>query len=281
MKTDSETRPARTRDDADWRVAGAGRAALAGGAYEQRRDSPYHQIEYIAAGRGWVELGGLRQALAAGSVFAAGPDTRVGLRSDPARPLKRYHLWLDGPDAAARVVRSGLGRSRVRQVSTPGEIRDAWEWLVREMEAGGAASEAIGRALAEVVLLKLEAAGADAGARDAEGSRQTFERCRLLVDAEAARLRGAADLAAAAGLRTETLCRLFRRFLDTTPGAYLRRRRMRLASERLLEQGARVKQVAADLGFADAFHFSRVFKAEMGMTPKAWRERGSSGARRA
>ena len=125
-------------------------------------------------------------------------------------------------------------------------------------------------------------AARDAGAAvEDAGARASFERCRALADTEAARLRGAAELAAAAGLRTETLCRLFRRFLDTTPGAYLRARRMRLAAERLREPGARVKEVAAALGFADAFHFSRVFKAETGMTPKAWRQRAGGAERKA
>ena len=57
----------------------------------------------------------------------------------------------------------------------------------------------------------------------------------------------------------------------------MRRRRMRLAAERLRLPGARVKQVAAELGFADAFHFSRVFKAELGVSPRACRGRAESG----
>jgi AraC-like DNA-binding protein len=53
---------------------------------------------------------------------------------------------------------------------------------------------------------------------------------------------------------------------------------MRLAAERLAAPGARVKEVAAELGFADAFHFSRLFKAELGMSPRAWRAARGVGA---
>ena len=256
-----------------WRVAGAGCETIAGGAYVQQREFPYSKLEYIAGGRGWVELGGLRQALGAGASYGVTPDTRLGLRSDAARPLRRYYLWLEGPGVEEVLGEAGLGRARVRMAASPGEVREAWEWLLREGEAASPRGAELVRALAEVLLLKL-ADARDAGAlATGEAARESFERCRALVDTEAARLRGASDLAAAAGLRTETVCRLFRRFLDTTPGAYLRARRMRLAAERLRAPGARVKEVAAELGFADAFHFSRVFKAETGLAPRAWRAR--------
>lgn len=259
----------REREGGAWRVVGGGCEVIEGGAYLTRRDFPYHRVEYIVSGRGWAELGGLRQALAAGAAYAVGPDVRFGLRSDPGRPLRRYYLWLEGEGAAGLAAAAGLGRARVRFVSAPGEIREAWEWLLREGAGSGPRSEALVSRLSEVVLLKL-ADARDAGEATAEGARESFERCRALADTDAARLRGAADLAAAAGLRTETVCRLFRRFLDTTPGGYLRARRMRLAAGRLCAPDARVKEVAAELGFADAFHFSRVFKAEMGVSPKAW-----------
>ncbi len=259
-----------------WRVVGAGWEALAGGAYVQRRDFPFWSVEFIAAGRGRAELGGLGQALAAGRVYATTPETRLGLRGEAGRGLRRYYLWLAGPGAQARIEAAGFERSRVRLVAVPGEIREAWEWLLLEGSRPGEGGVDLARALAEVLLLKLAQARDAGGLEETEGARESFERCRALADSDAVRLRGAAELAGAAGLRVETLCRLFRRYADTTPGAYLRRLRLRLAAERLREPGARVKQVAAELGFADAFHFSRVFKAEWGVSPRVWRGRAES-----
>ena len=257
-------------------MAGAGWEALEGGVYLARREFPFWAVEFIAAGRGRAELGGLGQALVTGRFFATTPETRLGLRGEAGRGLRRYYLWLDGAGAEGRIAAAGLERPRVRMAVAPGEIREAWEWLLREGARPGGAGAVLARALAEVLLLKLADARDAGGVEPEEGARETFERCRALADGEAVRLRGAAELAGAAGLRVETLCRLFRRYGDTTPGAYLRRRRMRLAAERLRLPEARVKQVAAELGFADAFHFSRVFKAELGVTPRAWRARVES-----
>jgi AraC-like DNA-binding protein len=263
-----------------WRVVGGGWEALAAGSYAQRRDFPYWEIEYIVGGRGQAEVSGRREALASGSVYVVGPETRRGRRSDVRRPLRRHYLWLDGAGAEAALRAAGLADGRVRRVEAPGEAREVFEWILREGAGRGAGAEEIVAHLARVLLLKLSAAR-EAGAAPAAGpggaetgdasARTSFERCRELIDAEAARLKSTAEIAAAAGLRSETVCRLFKRFLDTTPGDYLRGRRVRLAAVRLREPGARVKEVAAALGFADAFHFSRVFRAETGMSPRAWR----------
>lgn len=268
-----------------WRVVGGGWEALAAGSYAQRRDFPYWELEYIVGGRGQSEVAGRREALAAGAAYGIGPETRRGRRSDVRRPLRRYYLWLEGAGAEAALAAAGLAEGRVRLVEAPGEAREAFEWILREGARPGAAAEAVIEHLARILLLKLAAARGAAAAPVAgpggeapgdDSARASFERCRALVDAEAARLKSTAEIAAAAGLRSETVCRLFKRFLDTTPGDYLRGRRVRLAAERLREPGARVKEVAAALGFADAFHFSRVFRAEMGVTPRAWRAAGGA-----
>ena len=68
------------------------------------------------------------------------------------------------------------------------------------------------------------------------------------------------------------LCRLFRRYDHQTPHQFLMRRKMHLAAERLQQPELLVKQVAAQLGFADPFHFSRTFKRVFGLSPEAFRQ---------
>ncbi len=68
------------------------------------------------------------------------------------------------------------------------------------------------------------------------------------------------------------LCRLFRRYDHQTPHQFLMRRKMHLAAERLQQSDLLVKQVAAQLGFADPFHFSRTFKRVLGLSPEAFRQ---------
>ncbi|MFN6192040.1 MAG: helix-turn-helix domain-containing protein, partial [Planctomycetia bacterium] len=62
-------------------------------------------------------------------------------------------------------------------------------------------------------------------------------------------------------------CRLFRRFDNSSPYQYLLRQRMSLAADLLTHDGLLVRQVAAYLGFADQYQFSRAFKRVSGISP--------------
>ena len=75
-----------------------------------------------------------------------------------------------------------------------------------------------------------------------------------------------ADLAAEAGLSRFHLLRAFRRQTGLTPHAYLIDARVRRARARL-KSGEAPAHVAVSCGFADQAHFTRCFKARMGVTP--------------
>ena len=50
------------------------------------------------------------------------------------------------------------------------------------------------------------------------------------------------------------------------------RLKMNAAAEQLTQPGALVKNVAADLGFMNPFHFSRVFKSVFAVAPDRFRK---------
>ena len=64
------------------------------------------------------------------------------------------------------------------------------------------------------------------------------------------------------------LSRLFQRFGHTTPYRFLTKLKMNRAATLLLDQRMFVKEVAEQLGFIDAFHFSRTFKRIYGISPE-------------
>ena len=78
-----------------------------------------------------------------------------------------------------------------------------------------------------------------------------------------------ADLARASGLSTSGLVGACRRQLSTTPMAALAEARLLRARELLSGGGHAVKDVAAACGFANPFHFSRVYRARFGHPPSA------------
>ena len=82
------------------------------------------------------------------------------------------------------------------------------------------------------------------------------------------------DLAAAAGLQRSRFAERFKSWCGRPPIAFLRRYRIDRAAELLDQEPERsLASIASACGFADAFSFSKAFKAELGMSPSAYRER--------
>lgn len=81
-------------------------------------------------------------------------------------------------------------------------------------------------------------------------------------------------VAQACGMSRRSLYTAFNT-LNLTPHAYIMRCRLALASELLsAPDGKRtITQVAYELGFSDAAHFSRAFSERFGMSPSQWRTR--------
>lgn len=86
------------------------------------------------------------------------------------------------------------------------------------------------------------------------------------------------ELAKACGLGVRQFLRRFRADVGLSPGQYALGRRVALAADALARGGETVDAIAARLGFADRFHFSKVFRARVGQPPAAYRR--MHGARR-
>jgi AraC-like DNA-binding protein len=65
--------------------------------------------------------------------------------------------------------------------------------------------------------------------------------------------------------------RIFEAVTGTTPHQYLLRLRLRRAAMRLRIEPAKVLDIALDCGFGDISNFNRAFRAEFGVSPRAWR----------
>jgi AraC-like DNA-binding protein len=75
------------------------------------------------------------------------------------------------------------------------------------------------------------------------------------------------ELAGVAAMSPSTLTRAFRAAVGRTPLAHVRRLRMERAQHLLLTSEMSLEAVATDLGYADAFSFSKAFRRETGVSP--------------
>jgi AraC-like DNA-binding protein len=80
-----------------------------------------------------------------------------------------------------------------------------------------------------------------------------------------------ARLARLAGLSPFHFLRIFESLTGVTPHQYVIRARLRHAATRLQTESDRILDVALDSGFGDVSNFNRTFRAEFGVSPRAFR----------
>lgn len=82
-----------------------------------------------------------------------------------------------------------------------------------------------------------------------------------------------ASVAAAAGLSPHWFSELFTKRTGLPPWQWLTGLRIERAKRLLVEHDWPVIRIALEVGFADPSYFARVFRAQTGLTPRAWRAR--------
>jgi AraC-like DNA-binding protein len=106
---------------------------------------------------------------------------------------------------------------------------------------------------------------------------KTLEFIREVARRDPAPAVALADLARAAHVSAEHLCRLFRRTLNVGPLECLRLARLERAAALVGRSNLTFKEIAGITGFANPFHFSMAFKAAYGMAPRRYRAAVSAG----
>lgn len=169
---------------------------------------------------------------------------------------------------------AGAGRA-VRGFSVPSlpPLRDSAA-LVAEACRGLLGGEVDWEALAIRVAAgaaRLSLRGSGAAIIDPPGAERRVSDVVREIERSSARELPLSHLAALAGLSPFHFLRTFRRITGLTPHQYLRRVRLREAALRLADGGTRVIDAAFASGFNDLSAFNRAFRAEFGLSPRAYR----------
>lgn len=236
-----------------------------------RHHFPYYSIEYVARGQGNLRLQGNRHELHPGRVFSYGPDISHDLTSDPQNTLVKYFVDFAGTGAPKLLEKAGIKPGTAAQMLPPDALAPLFDELIASGLRGGRDSTELCTKLLECLALKI--ATVQAPLQDTDTSALAFyQECRSYIEQNFERLRTLEQVAAECHSSVSYLCRLFRRYDDLTPYQYLLKLRMRQAAEKLLRPHALIKQVAEETGYADPFHFSRVFRSVLGVSPAQFKK---------
>ena len=231
-----------------------------------RATFPYYAIEYVARGSGEVQLKHHRYPLQRGSLFSYGPGIPHHISGSVADPLVKYFVDFAGSGAHELLRSCHLLPGHVSQVFPANGLDTIFDEIIESGCKVGHGNIALCTKLLECLALKI--AGTRAPLEAAETlAFSTYQQCRNLIAQHYLRLRTLREISTELNVTSAHLCRLFQRYDHQSPYQLLLHLKMNAAAERLGQAGALVKQVAEEMGFSDPFHFSRVFKSVLGVSP--------------
>lgn len=230
-----------------------------------RRVLPEHMVHLVSAGGHVGTVAGRAVRTAPGAMLWVPPGVEQVLRQGD-EPFSM--VFLRFTVAGARMP---AGEPPVRQAVPEALILG--DRILEEHLARRPGREARLRALlVQLFVAWWRATTTVAGGIDAI----TLDRIERTVDADPARRWTPAALARIAGLSPTWFARRFRRSVGHAPRRWLMERRIQQAAVAVLADRRPIGAIAADFGYGDLFLFSRQFRAVMGVSPRAWRQRHGS-----
>lgn len=236
-----------------------------------RENFPWFCLEFVNRGSGWLHLGQAGHELRAGSFFLYGPEMSHQIESSPEHPMGKYFVGFTGCGVEAFFQRYGIHPGLVARCLKSETIRRTFDTLLDR----GVRKSALARPLCALITRQLLLMCRDDAAELVNTESPAFAaytRVCALIEEKFLELATLESVARLSGVEAPYLCRLFARYHDESPYRFLTRLRMDHASHLLLEGEYSIKSVAAELGYKDAFHFSRVFKSVHHVPPSRFRQ---------
>lgn len=257
-------------------VAGGGWELAAKDYTINRATFPWLCVEFVAGGRGVLQMRGGEHGLRRGVVFAYGPGVAHRIKTDPRDLLSKHYINFSGREAADLMSAVALAPGSCRTLGNADEIEAEFEALLGEGVAERPQAQAIVALRLRILFLKI-AGAAEVDAPAERRARQTLQRCVAYIDENFLEVGTIQAVAAACHVSVGHLTRSFQRFGYGSPYRYLTRKKM-LHAAALLDSGVLlVREVADRLGL-DPFQFSRVFKRVHGISPTDFVKRHGAAA---
>jgi AraC-like DNA-binding protein len=216
---------------------------------------------YCTDGRGWCDLAGSRHEIKAGQLLVIPENARHSYGAVDADPWSIRWLHVTGELLAA--FRDALGVTREQPVVFLGEdtlMNELFEEVLSELESGYTTLNLIYSAQALAHLLGAMIRRRHNRWEGVPDSRQKVARCIQTMRAHLDRPLRMSQLAAMANLSVAHFTEVFKTQTGYAPKDYFTRLKMHQASQLLDSTELSVKEIAGQVGFEDALHFSRVFK---------------------
>lgn len=237
-----------------------------------------HVWIYCLAGRGGAEVGGKQYALGAGDLIVLPAKKAHRYFADPDIPWTIFWFHITGERAADHAAALGLSLANpVLHAPATDELQRAFEDVHRHALDGFTDAGMLAVATSFIRMVGMFRLGARSRNEKVRGSE---DRLAQVVDAIQQDLLQPWTVGAMAKSAAMSVAHFSERFKTQTgmsPMAYVIHLRMQRAAALLQWAEAPVAEVAARVGYEDAYYFSRLFRSVFGVSPRAYRKHLNAG----
>lgn len=228
-----------------------------------------YEIHYFLGGDGTFENGETRYDIKAGMLFISSPTTIHTIKATADDPVTYYAILIRiGPEEQ---LLHHMLEEKERHV--PYRIGTNYRFFFEEIREKGLSSVLDRRQSAchqlFSLLFQLDTVFLQNGTRDSDSHH--LERALRMMQKNVMGTLTLSDLSKDLKLTNSYFIRLFEKRMHQTPMKYYMKLKIEAASALLSNTDLSVKEVAARLGFASEFHFSRQFKLKTGLAPSSYR----------
>lgn len=232
-----------------------------------RQEFPFLAFEFVSRGKGSVTLASRKLEVEAGHAFFYDSSIPHVIRSSAEEPMVKYFFNFTGPRAPALMRDIDLAAGSVLRVADASRVVGLLEEVIDHALRGGRFGLRAACAALEHALV-LCADSRQPSTTQMDPAYATYLRCRGHLLRNYPVLNSIEQAARACHVSAAYFTRLFQRYDTETPLACLTRLKLSQAAIKLRQPDALVKNVAAELGYKSAAHFSRAYKAWSGRSPR-------------
>lgn len=243
--------------------------------YVMRRNGyPTLALEIVAEGEVTLRMKDKTIQLRPGMLFTYGPGIKHSIKAVRGSRLVKLFVDFKGIEGLQLLKAAGMLPGKIGMARDPDSMLRLIDLMLVRSGAVTKATEAVCtdylRALlrhcAETVPLRVRSGN----------PADCYRRAIAMIEADYSAIRSVSDLARRLEVTPEHLTRTFQSMGDESPLKRITMRKLKHASDLLIAGGSKVKTIASELGYANPFHFSAVFKRHFGYSPRTLqrRERG-------
>ena len=238
--------------------------------------SEYH-VHFVLAGKGTLTYRQKTYHLHRGDIFVIPPQVGYVYQADMADPW--YYAWVgfNGTCARKYLNQSGLTINHVtrRAYIEPERFTDMIHSILIANKLTVAIELLRLSYLYEILALLMESNSASAArTRYTYSSEAYVEFALKYIEQHYQERIRVNDIVSHLGINRSYFCGIFKQEMQMPPLAYLQNYRLTRAKKLLRQTNLTVRDIAAKVGYGDAFTFSKVFRRSTGSSPTAFRKSG-------